>query len=226
MGIREELKDDYVDKYGFITPSKHSKPSQNGLLFTSEYYWLLWKLKLLKDQDKTNYLNLINQCKVEPGLYSRRPGDTSYEGPDDYIGLMVASKVMGLSVAKEILNYGKAHKYSWNTKEPGKWHLGSFFGRQFGFMCILYLCAGIAPSYFLRLCFYLSTVWTCRSEKSDTSNRLLSDLMMSVLDDHKLSKLTKAYWEKSVKKIYGEEGITGAVKIYFEKDHPFTRYWK
>ena len=121
MSLREEIKP-FTDADGLVAPGivnpTDSCTSDNGPMFTSEYYLLLALRGELQASDVPEWRSRILQCFKEPGLLCRVPvkyGTLSQEGPDDYYGVLAASSVLDHTVAEAILSYGQSKEY---TLEP------------------------------------------------------------------------------------------------------------
>lgn len=118
MSLREEIKP-FTDVDGLVAPypvnpTDHNT-SDNGPMFTSEYYLLLALRGELEASDVQDWRDKILQCFKEPGLLCRNPvkyGVASQEGPDDYYGILAASSVLDHTIAEAVLAYGQAREYT------------------------------------------------------------------------------------------------------------------
>lgn len=118
MSLREEIKA-FTDADGLVAPGPvnpgDTRTSDNGVMFTSEYYVLLALRGELEPLDVSDWRSRTLQCFKEPGLLCRNPvkyGVASQEGPDDYYGVIAASSIMDPTIAQAILAYGKAREYT------------------------------------------------------------------------------------------------------------------
>lgn len=117
MTLREEIKA-FTDADGLVAPNPVSPTdtltSDNGPMFTSEYFLLLALRGELNPSDAADWRSRILQCFKEPGLLCRVPvkyGIFSQEGPDDYYGILAASSVLDPSIAEAVLTYGQSRQY-------------------------------------------------------------------------------------------------------------------
>lgn len=106
MSLREDIAA-WLDPYSMVAPNS-TRVSNNGVLYSSEFYVLLAMRGELMGWDSAAFTQLISaQCELEPGLIRRNPGCADQEGPDDYIGLMAAYWHLGLwRKAREVVDYG------------------------------------------------------------------------------------------------------------------------
>lgn len=118
MSLREEIKP-FTDVDGLVAPYPVSptdhNTSDNGPMFTSEYYLLLALRGELEASDVQDWRNRILQCFKQPGLLCRVPvkyGVISQEGPDDYYGVLAASSILDPIIAESILAYGQSREYA------------------------------------------------------------------------------------------------------------------
>ena len=116
----------------------------NGVLFLAYAYVMLDATKELTDVDRTNAVRTENNIRVERGLYTRYPGSTLLEAHDNYIGLLLLSKLFNLDhIAKDVYTYGTRHLRSYNDQEPGTFNIRAW--RQPGEFAVYSMAAGVNP---------------------------------------------------------------------------------
>lgn len=70
-------------------------PTGNGLSYTSLYYMVLAQNGELTVQDKIDWFNVLESCALSSGVFKRSPTKADQQGPDDYVALMSANKMLG-----------------------------------------------------------------------------------------------------------------------------------
>lgn len=98
MGIRDEFKP-YQDYLGIVAPSPcdpTKRGSDNGGVFTSEFYIMLAYNNELTEGDNDSFIKLVNAF-VQDGYLRRFPGDLTITETDDHHGILAAAKVLGVS---------------------------------------------------------------------------------------------------------------------------------
>jgi hypothetical protein len=121
-----------------MTPGPQSQPpvgrgSDNGTMFTSEYFVMLKKLGLSTDADASDFSARISACVDSNGLLNRAPvgTDSDLEAPDDYYAVLNGCAEMGDTVIpKQFLKAIFRYFGCMNNTNPGKWTLASFLARQ------------------------------------------------------------------------------------------------
>lgn len=137
MSIRDDFKK-YIDGNSLNTPLPGTwiagqSGSDNGVMFTSEYYIMLKKNGQLTDQDKLDYAQKIGQCVGPEGLLNRVPIGQSdgQEGPDDEYGVYNGCMELGnTSIPRKLLWSCIKLKGAMNNVLPGTWTGQSFLIRQ------------------------------------------------------------------------------------------------
>lgn len=225
MGLKREIWDGFLDKFGYVMPRRNHGVSDNGVLFTSQYILLLQRLGQLDGETKAAYFNLMRNSFRDTGLLIRYPENFTQEGPDDHIGISAASLALELPFAKEIIDYGRKQlpPHLYNTENPGKWSKQAWLGRQLGLIGFMKLCAGYGCNPLEKLAMIVGFYLTSRKPKEDTSDRLLTQVMVEALPKGLVNDLIKKWWHGHINKLYGD--VRDLVSIYFGPDHPFSRYW-
>jgi len=127
MSLKTEIIP-YLDENGNVAPSVHNGVgmSDNGPMFTSEYYIMLKRNGLLTPEDKIDYEQQIRShfyINDGVGLLQRSPGRMQQEGPDDYHGVLAAAYELNIpSLSHDILMYGIKNFFMYNNEQPGKFH--------------------------------------------------------------------------------------------------------
>lgn len=241
MGLRDEIQTKYLDQNGLVTPSLaiHG-PSDNGTCFTSEYYILLAKRGELVPNDRNEFSTKIWTCFApnKMGLLLRQPRTLGQDGPDNLLAVCAASIVLDDSFIPDfILHYGVRHLGFYNSDNPGslktragKLNLGAFLWRQPQLLTITLAGAKKLKWYHFPLTFYTALVILYAGlrniSKTDSDSWRLTWLLIQGMS--KVSKLCKWSSKYFYKQLYEKflNGMTGVAETYYEKDHPFIRFWK
>lgn len=220
MDIREAFQSSVGD-FGLYVPVPGQSSSDNGVLWTTEYYLILKRLGILTADDVTRCKELLSQC-VNCGLTLRKPGDHDLDSPDNMVAFAVASAAFDLPYAQMILDYGRSTfpHYVYNVPNPGKFTFQAWLGRQLGLIGFLRICAGYKASILQRLALTIGIYLTSRKSHSDVSDKLLAQLMTEQLPDN---SVTKRFWNRYVHKEYGS--VNTMVRLFFDPSSPFTQYW-
>jgi hypothetical protein len=131
---------EYTDPDGFLSgerrPGFHS--SGNLLLYTSHYFWALYRCGYLRERDVALIEGAVSRTQLEPGLHQRQakrvPGEADEEiqqGPDDYIGIIsMCAVVPWLPFAARFLHYGRTHRVPIRgaLQAAGRTWLAALFG--------------------------------------------------------------------------------------------------
>lgn len=207
--------------YGLICRFPGEQTTDNGALFTTEYYLILKRMNFLLSSDLDNYKQIMEDCMQSDGMSQRKPGDNSQDSPDNMIALAVGSKAFGTNFAQRMLAYGRTTfpKYVYNQPNPGKFTWSAWMGRMPGLIGFMKICAGEKANPLELLCLYAGVIITMLQPHSNTSDKLLTQIMLEQMPD----SLIKRLWNKYIKNAYG--GINGVCQIYFPTNSPFRAYW-
>lgn len=199
--------------------------SDNGALWTTEYYLCLKRLGILTGYDLDEYEDIMNQLIDSEGFTYRQPGLKVIDSPDNLIAFAVGSKAFGCDFAKRILRYGRTTfpRYVYNPKDPGKFKLEAWMGRQPGLIGFLKLSADEWVNPFEWLFLYVGIFLTMKKPFLDTSDKLLTELIVEQLPDSFMSGFVKRKWREYLEKNYN--GINGVVSIFFTGENPFKKWW-
>ncbi len=243
MALRDEIIF-YTDPEGFVAPnlvqSGALRGSDNGPLFSSEYYVMLSKLGQLANDDKDKFVALI-EGNLFDGLLNRHKvvlGDNGQEGPDDYYGVLNGSKTLGItSIPRKFLKAVVRYSGFLNNDRPGVKTWRSFLVRQPQLLAAM-IAAGF-PSFRnplhllirmlatpLFLIAAVSIAFSCIGVDPGSADprRLAWHLQSTTKSVSLLCWLASLLWLRRLYKTY-PDGMKGAAKVYYEPGHPFIKYW-
>lgn len=236
--LREEIKP-FIDGNGLVTPNQYDgqwkRGSDNGVMFTSEYYIHLKEAGELTEADLVGYQQVIESCSVEPGLVARAPGkQQGGPPPDDLYAIASASKVLGLPhVAGAVARYGVEHNWVFNADRPGNPHWGqgrdfeAWLGRQLPLICALRAAADLPVAGWLRLATAAVIATSCLGVKTENTDarRLAYHLVRAVEGSGGILDWACKVWWNRLRSDYGDEGMRGVALLYYQGSHPFKKYW-
>lgn len=227
MSIKEEL-DKYLDADGLIAPAL-GQGSNNGVLYMAEAIVIL--TKNLQDVPK-EYIYALHRCVTRDGILQRHPGGGGgQQGPDDYIGFLVAmyhlinpySTNGSWAVVDLMLHYAESNWWFMNNLNPGAKTLDSFMGRFPAVRALMYWAAGERPSLFVRLLVALTLAFS--GKKGNTDSWVLAWMTAQVATKECwMSKLAYKLFTKRLLNTY-PNGMKDVVTPYFEPLHPLAKYW-
>jgi hypothetical protein len=252
MGIRDDFED-YWDGNGLLCPNPVGKGvgqgSDNGTMFTSEYFIILQKLGIIIESEKEKWESLIRSCMLEPGLTIRAPNDISTDAPDNFYGILSAAKNLGnTAVPRDILWYGIKNFGFYNPENPGKLvgsdgniNWSSFQWRQFQMVAAMISASFpslVNPLHFivriiaLPLFFIaaISILISCINEPTDSTDprRLSWHLIQTTSSTSLMCFLASLVWFKRLYKDYGQDGMRAVAKIYYQPKgvNPYSIWWR
>lgn len=226
----------WVDGNGLVScvPSQGvMRSSDNGVMFTSEYFIYLQKNYELNKFDSWIYDNLMRSCMLTPGLLARAPGDMGQSPPDDMIAVAAACSQLCIpDLAREILKYGFTHKGSFNNANPTVWTKESFLWRQPQLLAALLAAARMGQNnplvWVLNL--YAALVIAVAGKGVDPQNtdaRRLSWLLIQAMTPVSgVCRLAAKLWKRRAEKDYGPDFMKAICAIYYQPrgEHPFAEY--
>lgn len=215
----------YQDKYGFVQPAEGW--SGNGILYTSEAMILLKKWQELTQLQIKRFNETIQTVEIEPGLYNRFPGYDDQEGQDDYIGLTLASNIMGTKHAKDVFNYGRSHGWVFSNKKDNKDKWPARFWRMPQLLAHFYWCAGVEPPLWQKIYWMLVILTTgVFTDGKGQDTWILSWLHIEACPhkEYWSYKFTIKMWQKRLLK-FKPNGMKQVFEEYFGKDHPIAKYF-
>lgn len=168
MALRDEIQSGYVDRFGLVSPHpiERTAPiagSNNGVMYTAEYYCLLAKRGEQDALDALNSLAVFAKCQDRPGLLKRSPNNNvDGEAPDDYYGYLNYCAMMrrrrSIYPGVPVKRYAFRHLGFMNNTNPGHIRHGdgsvawsSFIWRQPQLIAMLYAAAPVTDSAALFL---------------------------------------------------------------------------
>ena len=245
MSIRDEIQP-YRDQNGLIAPNIVPPGtlvgSDNGSMFTSEYYIILKKSAQLIYPDYADFDRIINRCINPQGMLCRIPigQNDGQEGPDDYYGVLDGCKALkNTSIPRKLLKGIIKNLGFMDNVNPGSHsNWSSFMPRQPQMMASMISAAfpsWLNPLHILirTLCFplyivaagtiFISCVGT---PPGDTDSRRLSwHLIQTVVPTSLMCKIASLFWYHRLYSVYGITGMRAVAKIYYQPNHPFAKYW-
>lgn len=210
--------------------------SGNHHVINATYHLINFKLNdlypasLEGKEDYNKEYAFIANTQVEPGLYVRHPVKAKdNQTHDDYIGLLVSSKIFNLGIAKAIHEYGQSRRFLlknyFDTLKESRFKFDSWFGRFTWFTAVVKVRVGIEPNLLEKIsyCAHIMTDVYLNKDRTNTSGRILQWMMNSMMKGK--SKIVDACinkWEENIKATY--PGQMGEVLgIYHGVNHPFTK---
>lgn len=244
MALRDEIVN-YTDGEGLVAPAYMApgsfRGSDNGVMYTSEYYVMLQKLGQLTDQDRIDYAAKIGKCIDSNGLLNRHwvaLGDNGQEGPDDYYGVINGCKQLGnTDIPRKFLKCVFKYLGALNNPNPGTWTAKSFLVRQLNLVaCMvsaafpsmtnpLHYLARLAafPFYFYTMVVLLVSCINTPTDDSD-ARRLAWHVWQTTKGVSLMCWLAGKVWRNRLYKAY-PDAMIGVAKVYYQPGHPFTKYW-
>lgn len=231
------LKDEIVsftDSFNLVTPGKYvgdyPNGSDNGPMYTSEYFIMLAKRKELSPLDDLLWSAIVDRCMPTPGLLQRAPNKNWQTGPDDMYGVLAAAKALNRpDVAQKILNYGFSNFGCFNTENPGKKTTRSFLWRQPQLLAANLAAAKKVAFYHAPLFALTAIIIATSCYNVETGNgdaRRLSWLLIQAVESSSaMCRWAAKIWFKRLYKHYGNDGMRGVAKVYYKDSHPFIKYW-
>jgi hypothetical protein len=192
----------------------------NGILFSATYLTLLD----LKDQEAERawFYDFIRSCEFERGLYRRYPGGEGFDAHDDYVGILVASKLLGLPFAAEIVEYGERHGWIFGGQEQETAKHRAFWRFSY-FKALAYACAGKRVGLGRQLLASLTFLENAHEPREHTSGKCLLHLVAIGLEDQRGPiRATLALWRAVMRKRY-PLGLGELYSVYFGPEHPLAR---
>jgi hypothetical protein len=240
--LRDEILAKYVDGNGLVSPLPVGNPpmkraSDNGILFTSEFYSLLLLRGESSAYDAATFLIRQASCVQAPGLLCRAPGDTGQEGPDDYYGVFCTNRLYNLTAFPTAVidrlwaNWGFLNNLNPDSirSTDGTINWDAFLIRQIPLVCAAYSAARLSRWYhfpFYVLTAIIITFSNITDPLTDSNDRLLVwNLIHTVKDDSLWCKLASKIWTYRLLKNYGVTGIRAVATLYFGPNHPFSSYF-
>jgi len=224
----------------------------NGTMFYGESICIL--VSLLDDpKDKQKYLWRFTETLapyfIVPGLLRRRRDSDDVDGPDNMLGVLAASRMLGEPhLARYIFWYGIEHLGFFNQPNPGNFTMPhkvpevnweAFLWRQPQLIAAA-LSAGrfpwilrflFTPVYFYAALVILYSGLRRKPNNEDMDSRRLAWLLIQCVKDTSiLCLLASKVWYHGLRKDFPLEkwgqSMRGVASQYYEAGHPFIKYWK
>lgn len=244
MALRDEIVP-YVDGNNLVAPGKIApgtlSGSDNGPMFTSEYYIMLQKLKQLVSQDSADFQARIGQCVDSAGMLSRVPvgQDDGQEQVDDYYGTANGCMQMGnTKIPRQFLWALIKNLGSMDNDNPGMFQWVAFLPRQPWLIASIIsaafpswwnplhvlLRALCSPLYALTSIIIATSCWGADPSNTD-ARRLSWHLWQCTAKVSPLCWLASKVWLWRLYNTYGSDGMQVVAKMYYQAGHPFAKYW-
>lgn len=248
MGIHKDFSN-YVDGVGLNTPMPGTWlagqcGSDNGVMFTSEFYIMLKKNGQLTEQGKLDYTQKIGQCIGPEGLLNRVPinQDDGLESVDDYYSTLNGCMELGnIDIPRKFLWACLKFKGSMDNESPGTFQWHDFLIRQPQLLAAMisasfpslvnplhYLIRLISLPLFLISALIIAT--SCMGTPLDQADprRLAWHLQNNVKKVSLSCWLASKVWMWRLKKSYPNLMKDVAALYYFPKDlnqNPYSKWW-
>lgn len=244
----QEITEAWSDHYGLISPLPDRQVSGNGIRYTSEWIYALLSEGVISRERAYVILSMLyygclntldpKDKRTQPvdGNLKRHPDHYEQEGPDDYIAFLSIAHTAGTLFPFMILNHGLDTGFWYNTERPyrktkysGKINWSAYMARFPQMICHMYLCCDLKPSIALRAAWCISILYTALFGKRHADTWVLSWHLVNVLSNQKrdyfIMRRFAKYWQKRMRKIWGEEGVRLALREYFGNGHPLGEYF-
>ena len=144
------IKDEWIDSNGYMTLNREAVDglgAGNLLLHTGLYYTALARAKLLTPELCNSYTKTIRLSEVKPhrGLYWRsiyKADGNQSQQHDDYIGISAGSYFCNKEIAQDIMRYGEATGFIYDSKRPLSNDVTYWHDRFLGLIDFYRLCSG------------------------------------------------------------------------------------
>lgn len=237
MSLREEIKS-YVDGHGLVAPNLvppgTMRGSDNGVMFTSEYYiYLQMNGEYNGMQDCMDYTRLVISCMTSKvaGLVARAPDSISVQPPDDYLGIAAACREIDQRyIAEDIFDYGLKNWGCYNNENPGKWETKAFLWRQPQLIAAMYSATRrtqLNPIIWVLNAYAALAILVANINDpvGEVDGRRLTFLLTRAMNPVSLlCRLASKVWKRRMEKTYGPDFMKEICKIYYKDNHPFHRY--
>lgn len=236
----------YFDEEGLLKANLNQESSENGMLYTCQYYFL-------RKPDYVayaNYYKCVDKCKVPhySGLYNQYPNQIKLTGDDIYMSHDQLTSIISflydannMKEVKAIWKEIKMQKFRYNNVTPDAPGLKFLHPRDIlycGYLAGSFICKLLFPILFLiilettitkykyrptlfnRIKFWWETsVWMPTTAILKTDGLLLNFVRFNAVQTSGM-KFTKKICEWILKKRFGEKYWTNIFNIYFPYDHP------
>ena len=216
--------------------------SDNTILFTMEMYALFHELGIFDEVDADRLHKAIRNLgrrrsggfgeDIIPGLYNRNPGRDDRKDQWDNYAAISFSVMFGKEFQRypqEILQYGKKFWwYSYDNRAPMKFSVHKLFDplpnlkyfecvRQGWHVFTYQVSADCVPNPLFYL-WYVGKVSFENNDPNKTTGKLISWLRYKAIGHKWYMRPFRWMFNRKIKKLYGDKGITEAFRIYHGED--------
>jgi hypothetical protein len=248
MTLRAEILP-FVDGNNLIAPRPvlpgEMQASDNGPMFTSEYFIMLKRQGDLQEADIQSYRARIGACLTwlphGAALLNRAPVDHSQDSIDDYLGVMAGCKELGIVQIPRLLLKGLWQGRGWmNNNRPGVKTRESFMlrfpqliaatvaaaypDRTLGHRAVRLLAF---PLFLYAALAILLAGFTAPRAQADPW-RLSWLLIQATSPVSWMVRLASVYWHARLRRAFPDFGpnyMRGPAWLYYKGIHPFKYYW-
>ena len=227
--FKQEIINHYMDQDGLVSPDRNPTrwSTGNGLLYTGLFYTICSILQETTDADTAHFQESVKRCYVEDhkGLLNRNPKRPDHESHDDYIGVVVASLLLGTRNKCDVWSYGKRNFWVFDNRLPERlFTLGavsSWHGRFPLQLALYHYACSENPGIFLKLlaraALYLSTF----EKKSNAEAWARNWLIVQALKKVGALKSAVHHWEIEFMRRY--MSLSCCLQLAFGHQHPFAK---
>ncbi|CAM6003892.1 unnamed protein product [Sphagnum balticum] len=246
MSIKDDFQP-YVDGNKLLAPNPQNgnlgKGSDNGPMYTAEYFIMLKRNNALQDADVVDYASRIGACVNPQGMLCRVPvgQDDGQEEVDDYYGVTNGCMEMGnTAIPRKMLWALIRYAGCMNNESPGTFTWDAFLARQLQLVCAVvssafpskwnplhYLVRLLAfPVYLYSAVILLTSCIDTASSDTD-SRRLAWHLGNNVSKVSLMNWLAFKVWKNRLNKTY-PNGMKDVAAIYYQPNgnNPYSEWWK
>ena len=247
MSIKDDFEP-YLDGNSLMAPGPQvqpatSKGSDNGTMYTAEFYGILQKNNQITEQEKADFNQKIQQCIWPEGILCRIPTNQtdSQEQVDNYYGTLSGSKLLGnTEIPRKFLWAMIKYQGFMDSTNPGR--LGNWNAwmlRQPQLIACM-ISAGfpnfLNPSHWvMRILafpcyFYAAIVIALSCIGTDIENtdarRLAWHLIQATTPTSLMCWLTSKIWYSRLYRDY-PNGMRDVAAIYYQpkNTNPYAKYW-
>lgn len=232
--FNEQMNTSYyrADCYHTMKDPDNDATSGNHSVINATYHLVSSKLGGYTDpvnlsRDFVKQLRFTRSIEAsELGLYYRHPSKKDQpQTHDDYIGLVVSSKLLPpLLTANYVVAHGGHHNWYFNVI-GGSWRFDAWHGRFPGLVGVYKRAAGKEISWLDRIGYVgslLADVYLSK-DRTATSGKILIWLQNSVMrGESRMVDWAIDKWEEYIKKTYPGQ-IGEVLGIYHNAEHPFSK---
>lgn len=217
----------YIVEYPYMSNQEGQEPDGNPILYFALAMYVRGQYFPFADRDAKLIKDLYADVKIEPGLICRsRFKKEDHEAHDDYIGLCYLSYFASMTIANEIVAYGRAHNWMYNnTKIKWPWAIKCWHWRLFGTIQHYKLAAGIGLN-FLDKFLWAASIYSPSGDESGINLQTLKvDLYINQKHRSWIMDFAVNHWQTCLYTEPKYPFLIGSVfEIYFGKNHILARW--